>query len=567
MYRRKTDARAKSGVLFQKARKRFFFEILLAAVVLWIGLSYAAWPFSEGLINNEKNGPFEAPWQYSVEGSAFEFVPLPSTLDVAPDACVTLKNQIPERMIPGETVLLRTSQQSVTVRVAGQVIYDSYNVELDAPAPSSAYHFVRLPMDSAGKEISVTLSSPYREYAGILNPIYIGSKSANLFFLIEQNGLRFILGFLVGALGLLLAVMFSLSKFHDHKAAITYLGAFFVCAGYWMMVESRLMQFFIPHPLTLSNASIFAVTLLPIFAGLYYYNIHDRMFQTVGKIMVSAAIAGSAAMAVCAWVNPRLPITLLPAYFMFLVVYASGMCACIVREHMKRGKLLSVPVLGVGLFGLCALVQGILYLVKPENYNQSAPLTVGMLLFSAMMVLDAVQNVAKVYQTADKVDALSVLAYRDSLTGLKNRAAFLERLAHIHEASPELVTLGMFDITGLKKVNDTLGHMAGDAMLRQSAKAIKASLRAGDEVYRIGGDEFVTVICHDQALTIRDLEQRLDDTIQSENQKPLGYVLSVAYGFATFTKDLDKTLFKTLARADAQMYRCKHAQKKDESGQ
>jgi diguanylate cyclase (GGDEF)-like protein/putative nucleotidyltransferase with HDIG domain len=99
-----------------------------------------------------------------------------------------------------------------------------------------------------------------------------------------------------------------------------------------------------------------------------------------------------------------------------------------------------------------------------------------------------------------EIERLGSVALVDSLTGLRNHRAFHEDLAGL--LGPEArgrgpLALVMFDLNGLKAVNDSLGHQAGDDRLRKFAGTLGASCRDGDYAYRVGGDEF--------ALILRDL--------------------------------------------------------------
>jgi diguanylate cyclase (GGDEF)-like protein/PAS domain S-box-containing protein len=92
------------------------------------------------------------------------------------------------------------------------------------------------------------------------------------------------------------------------------------------------------------------------------------------------------------------------------------------------------------------------------------------------------------------------LASHDSLTGLPNRAFFSERLNALIEGAGKSTRFALMfvDLDHFKLINDTLGHEAGDALLKQTAVRLLASVRPGDVVGRLGGDEFV-VLCMDAA--------------------------------------------------------------------
>ncbi|MEG1774850.1 MAG: GGDEF domain-containing protein, partial [Oscillospiraceae bacterium] len=325
-----------------------------------------------------------------------------------------------------------------------------------------------------------------------------------------------------------------------------------------MLVESRLLQLLIPYPVALTNSSFFALTLLPLFSGMYYYNTHATHPRSGKWVMILAALA-SASFAAITCVRPMAMPQLLPYYLFFMGLYILAVLISILLETLKIGRFFSASFCGVIGFGSCAVVELALYFSNMKGYHPSDFLTLGLLWFSVAMAVDTIQNLTHVYQAAVKVETLSILAYTDGLTGLKNRTAFLERMSTLGTGEEGQVTLTMFDINDLKVVNDTSGHLVGDAMLRHGAKAIGRSLRQEDELYRIGGDEFVAVICHDGLFNCRCVEDRMRAVLQEENQKALSYRLNIACGCATFEKSTDKTLFETLSRADKNMYACKQA--------
>jgi diguanylate cyclase (GGDEF)-like protein len=97
---------------------------------------------------------------------------------------------------------------------------------------------------------------------------------------------------------------------------------------------------------------------------------------------------------------------------------------------------------------------------------------------------------------------VEMLAQRDVLTGLWNRAAFLSlldrKLTAAVESCKELALIAI-DLDRFKDINDTLGHPIGDAILKQVATRICSALKPGDEVSRIGGDEFLIMLSGDRA--------------------------------------------------------------------
>ncbi|TNC99720.1 MAG: Uncharacterized protein FD121_216 [Gallionellaceae bacterium] len=110
------------------------------------------------------------------------------------------------------------------------------------------------------------------------------------------------------------------------------------------------------------------------------------------------------------------------------------------------------------------------------------------------------------------------LAHHDGLTGLPNRILFYDRLNQAiarARRDKESVAVLFLDLDGFKKINDTLGHDIGDALLIEAAKRIQACVRDSDTVARMGGDEFTAILCNVGTENGKDIvAQKMLDTIR-----------------------------------------------------
>jgi diguanylate cyclase (GGDEF)-like protein/PAS domain S-box-containing protein len=155
---------------------------------------------------------------------------------------------------------------------------------------------------------------------------------------------------------------------------------------------------------------------------------------------------------------------------------------------------------------------------------------------------------------------LQEMALTDSLTGLANRRAFLEQLDQAHARATRYGTrLAVLygDVDHFKAINDTYGHAAGDAVLRQVSGRLRSHFRAEDTVGRLGGDEFA-IICekftpHSEALVER-LRAVLAEPYTFRNQ-PIMATVSVGLAFP----QAGESSAHLLERADRTMYRAKAA--------
>jgi len=135
------------------------------------------------------------------------------------------------------------------------------------------------------------------------------------------------------------------------------------------------------------------------------------------------------------------------------------------------------------------------------------------------------------------------------MTGLYNRAFFEEEVLKLSESDDDISFI-MADLDGLKQVNDTLGHQAGDNIIRRAAEVLKAAFDQDEIVARIGGDEFVAILHSQQAP--QEVIERIRSLILLNNKFYQGSELRLALGSAT--RQRNESLEKTFTRADEAMY-------------
>jgi diguanylate cyclase (GGDEF)-like protein len=159
-------------------------------------------------------------------------------------------------------------------------------------------------------------------------------------------------------------------------------------------------------------------------------------------------------------------------------------------------------------------------------------------------------------------EALRVQATHDSLTGLWNHSAILDilkrELARVNrEGTP--VGIAMADLDHFKRVNDTYGHMAGDAVLREAAKRMLSLVRPYDAIGRYGGEEFLIVVPGCDAQGVLAAANRIRLSISEEPVTTPDAIISVTISLgATVTDEAQKTDMTSLIRiADAALYTAK----------
>jgi diguanylate cyclase (GGDEF)-like protein len=167
---------------------------------------------------------------------------------------------------------------------------------------------------------------------------------------------------------------------------------------------------------------------------------------------------------------------------------------------------------------------------------------------------------------AEREAQLRHQAFHDGLTGLANRALYVDRVAHaldLHRRDGRALAVCFLDLDGFKTVNDTQGHGAGDELLRQASERFRRVLSDADTLARLGGDEFAVLLeDHPDPLTVaNDLLASLDTPFDVGGPR-----VSVLASIGVARVDPDDptpTVDELLMRADIAMYAVKRGGKAD----
>lgn len=153
-----------------------------------------------------------------------------------------------------------------------------------------------------------------------------------------------------------------------------------------------------------------------------------------------------------------------------------------------------------------------------------------------------------------ELGAAKAMATTDALTGVKNKHAYSDYEQMLNDkilsGKPESFAIAICDVNGLKQVNDTLGHKAGDRYIQQASKIICSSFDHSP-VFRIGGDEFLAILTgvdyENRAEIMRDFNALMEDNREKGE-------IVVAAGISDFDAEFDSTVQNVFQRADKLMY-------------
>src|SRR6056297_1515648 len=151
-------------------------------------------------------------------------------------------------------------------------------------------------------------------------------------------------------------------------------------------------------------------------------------------------------------------------------------------------------------------------------------------------------------------EKIKYLSFHDQLTGLYNRRYFEDTIARLDRSRRLPVGVITADIDNLKQINDLYGHSIGDEYIKETSKVINSSVREGDIVSRIGGDEFTVILPEIDKEDLKQIVNRIKshiDNIDIEN-----FEFNVSFGQA-IKESYEQNLEDIISQSDHEMYKMK----------
>ena len=249
-------------------------------------------------------------------------------------------------------------------------------------------------------------------------------------------------------------------------------------------------------------------------------------------------------------------------YLLQIILFAVVSIVSLALFFIEKNNSNRYRYLAIGLFGLFMALSIVGQLAFPLLPIYSIGSIIGICLIHIFVVSSGRYEVLnKLHDslerekiTGKELDFTKALVYIDPLTGAKSKHAFVEIESKIDKMIADgkinSFSIVVFDINGLKIINDTKGHEYGDMYIKDSYKIIK-SIYGKSEVYRFGGDEFVAIL-EGEDYDNKDLMFNEFNTIIENNlltDKPV-----ISAGMANFELLSDNTFNSVFIRADKNMY-------------
>lgn len=521
-------------------------------------------------ITREKEVELNDSWRVQVNKETYDNVDLSEFRmpETKRGSFVILRKNLGEQPFEQAAVRMQIRYSAVWVYIDGALIYKK-NAKLFQlqDIMGSGYIWARLPECYKGKELKIVLLTGEKNAFTSIEPIALMESSFEAGWLVLHNITTVIVAMFLLLLGILIVLGTFMMGIWDSRFQILFFtGAFSISISSWMLISSRVIQListnFVRNVWLEYNFMFLAAIFLLCFVAEFMEKRARRMLHVAaGFFFLLSAVLGT--------LNDQNIVhyckTGVVFHFMALMVLIPVIVSLIRREKQIHRKAEHSVLLGNIFFLLSVVLELIRYrynkFCPPEYQLTISFVPIGALIFILLM-LEAfcILMMQRAFEDLEK-RKLYEMAYLDALTGLHNRA-WCEKVMQEYQDAEKPVSIINMDLNFFKRINDTYGHAKGDELLIHFGEIIKEVFKESACVGRMGGDEFIVILdaIPEEALAGK-IKQLVECVKQSNESAPEEKQISTAFGYASNSDDVSRSVWKVYEEADHKMYDYKQKHK------
>ena len=461
---------------------------------------------------------------------------------------------VESKRLGGQGIAFFTNHQNVTVYCNNARFYELK--EANSPwghTTGSVWNFVHLPYQT--KEVHIRLEQVYD--SGEAEDFYIiaGNDREIYCSLLAESAFPMACSVVTIVIGIGLIVVWAVVKKKTPAVSnVFYLGALSILFGIWSFNETNGATIMFKDRVACSFAAFVLLKLLAptlvLFAREFTGEKRSVVWEIFSRLMVIEAIVTIS----MHMVGIRdLKETLITTHVILgtSIIYTILLIVIALREKRIAGPVTLYIIAGI------MVVIAAMVMFADYYWGGSRIDNIGRICFLIFALLAAGQTASHALKMMEKGKYAAIyeeLAITDSLTGLYNRNAYQIDTKKIEELSGFLILT--FDLNDLKMCNDTKGHAQGDLYIVTAAKMIERLLAPYGRCYRIGGDEFCSIVRNGATCPVEDLLLKLEMEQIKYNAglDSDGYPIRIAAGYALYDSEQDADIEEMRNRADSNMY-------------
>ena len=514
-------------------------------------------------------------WDVTINGAYHENVSLDDfTFDtVNKSDVITIERIVPDDFEYVQACLsLKVRHAAVTMYVDGELKFEYGHERYEEDKTTGAGNLlINFPDEYKGKELKIEYIVTEDNAFSRFDKMWLTEWENSTRYIVTNNRIPLLMGCFLLVLGVMVTFIqiFGIT-FSTKYSNIMLLAIFSICMGIWTLCYYDLMVVFaIPiHKISLMEHMALFIAPVPILGYMYTYikAVNKKIINIIYQVLFVAQAVLTVMTIAFHIANFAHGAQMLKYFHVMYVIHLLFVIYVIYLNNKISTKASKVSILGLGLVAFCIFYELATYTVS--RYTEVKMLqikgvsSVGLTIFIGILVIDLYQKVTRNMMEEKEKELLVRRAYTDDLTKLHNRAFCTEHMRKLSIIDKSDYAIINFDLNGLKKMNDTYGHMKGDELICYAAIVLEQTFSAEGVVGRMGGDEFIAILPSADTGYIDELLVKFQENIEKINTQKHDLNLSISFGYAT-SKEVDgDSSEKVYHIADERMYAYKQKVKR-----
>lgn len=443
-----------------------------------------------------------------------------------------------------------------------KVIYtDSRN--LDDAMYKSHYSRVAIDKNYSGSKLTIKYTAADRVQIRSIPIISITDMNKSYVNYIHNNLIKISMAVILIFTGIVLIIFEVIQRNYAKSYVKMFILALCsISAGVWILSLIRFMNIF-GFPLYLTYWLEYISLFLTVSFATYYFSYTDGISSTIKKGFRYSARFQIIFILIASILNLSSLVSfhaILPLYHVFIIA-GIIIIACMYIKRIRKPHISEIVITGAIVIVLLVTLMDFYgyYFVNSEYTFSNSIMSYLVIILISILVADYIHSFVKMYTDEVQLISLENMAYTDAITKLANRNKCEKYFHEINEKSIGKFEIIMFDINGLKYVNDTFGHQYGDELIENFAKALK-NVFVYDDIFvgRMGGDEFVAIIEEDKIEKTQEYLDNLNKYTEYINESNIyKYTIKYSYGISICDRTRNNDIWKSFSKADSSMYQMK----------
>jgi len=550
--------------MYKKHMKNYFLGLISLCMFIFFIFIVFSQNYSDDFYHNDlTKNIIQIPnnWHEKINNKSTEnTVNFPNTFKYSPGNSYTFSRILDDDFsVEQNTLCIITGFSNLYVYLDNKLIYDflDNNYDTYSNKGDETILLIKLPDNYQNKELRLeTNMRSNSSLSYIMTTPLISNEVSIIYHLLLSQSYNLLIIFLLFTFAFIILATSLIATYKKVSQShyLFFLGIFSLLSAIYSLSGTNILKLFVTNNYLRNVFAFIPLSLIPLSLCIMISEHTKTKYRKGLNVAIHLLFLNFIIQSLLTYLHIFDFRFMLPASHITILICIIILVYTLIRSWNDQTKSSRIFVFCIFPIIIGALIDIIIY-YRNISYYWGIFFQTGVLFFITMQFFYVINAFWDNYILSIQSNMYKKMAFTDSLTNLNNRAAFEIKIKKIDNNLNSYSSIWCFsiDVNNLKDINDNLGHKYGDYLIINCATIIKNTFGDLGFCYRIGGDEFIVLLCNLSHSEIQNLITKLYYMIDQHNSNS-GIKISLAMGYDAFDNNQDTTLSSLISRSDKLMY-------------